>query len=193
MKNKSILLSLLLITVSCSTLVIRPYEREYDDYRKTERTTYRFIAYPKERIRGDNVADILFERNRSRSADSTIIFWKVISTEPKLSLTHISYIKIDGEAFELKNQAIKQAGRVTTETYNNSILLNDSTRINSASTSISTQTRFYDMFVTRLPDQVIQKLRGASSVELRIYFGNQPYTLEVKRKKVQRIRQMLSE
>lgn len=49
------------------------------------------------------------------------------------------------------------------------------------------------MFVTELPDQVIQKLKVASSVELRIYFGNQPYTLEVKRNKVQRIRQMLSE
>ncbi len=40
------------------------------------------------------------------------------------------------------------------------------------------------MFVTKLPDQVIQKLKGANNVELRIYFGNQPYTLGVKRKKV---------
>lgn len=156
----------------------------YDDYRKTERTTYRFIANPKERIHGENIADILFERNRSNSTDSTIIFRKIISTEPQLPLTHISYIKIDGKAFELQNQAIKQAGRVTTETQDNSILLNNSNRNNSASTSISTQNRFYDMLVTKLPDQVIQKLKGANNVELRIYFGNQPYTLGVKRKKV---------
>lgn len=184
---------LLFVFSSCSTIVWRPYQKDFDDYKKVERVTYRMLIHPSERIHGNNIADIVLERNYSRKVDSTIIFWKIISSEPKLPLDNKSYIRINNETFELRNRSLKHSTSLETETYYSSILLSDSTSIGSLYPKTKTSTKHYDMFITPLPNDVLQKLKSGVKVEIRVYFGNQPYTFKLRKNNLKKVKRLLSE
>ena len=122
-----------------------------------------------------------------------MIYWNVISSKPKFPLDSMSYLRINGETFELTNLDVKHTTFTKTETIYRTIELNDSSKTKAIFPEIQSDSKHYDMFVTPLPHKVSQKLKSAVIVEFRIYFGYQPYTIKFSKRNVKRIRQLLSE
>ncbi|QKG80353.1 hypothetical protein [Tenuifilum thalassicum] len=190
--KRDILLIFMLLT-SCSTHVWRPYKAVDDSFRNCKRITYQIKRYPKERKVRNNITEITFERNYSSNFDSTLIYWTVESKRPKLPLANKSYIKINGERFELKNGRINTSSQTSTNTSYSSLSINDTIQIDNALPNVSSETKYFDVFVTPLPKKVVEEFKNATDIELRTYFGYQPYTFRFSKKQVERLQQLSKE
>lgn len=193
-KYSLFILTLLMISSSCTLLLINDFQKFDDEFKNNKKLIARVLLDSKERRTEINSAYIIFDREISASQDITKAYLVISRTPSSFKVEKSGFLKADDKTFDINISQTETEYKSKNETSVSTYAKTDSTGVTTGQTTeIEEHSWIDDKFMFTLTPEMISSIRESNEVVLRFYFGPIPATFKIKRFKLHLVHKVLKE